>query len=231
MRAVTWQGKRDVRVDEVPDPRIVEPTDAIVRITSTAICGSDLHLYEVLGPYIAAGDILGHEPMGIVRGSRLGGHQPRRRRPGGRARSTFPAAAAGCATAACSPSARPPRCGSRTRARHSSDTRRSTGRSRAARPSTCAFRTRLRADQGRRGRPGRAVPVPVRHPAHRMAGSAVRRCTRRRHPGRFRAGAGRPVRGPDRPAPGHRVIGVDPVPERREMAAGTASRRSTRRDR
>ncbi len=66
MKAVTWQGKRNVRVDEVADPRIEQPTDAIVKITSTAICGSDLHLYEVLGPYMKAGDILGHEPMGIV---------------------------------------------------------------------------------------------------------------------------------------------------------------------
>ena len=66
MRALTWHGKRDVRVDNVPDPRIEEPTDAIVRITSTAICGSDLHLYEVLGPFLDEGDILGHEPMGIV---------------------------------------------------------------------------------------------------------------------------------------------------------------------
>ncbi|WKU05093.1 zinc-dependent alcohol dehydrogenase [Micromonospora sp. HUAS LYJ1] len=66
MKALTWHGKRDVRVDEVPDPRIEAPTDAIVRITSTAICGSDLHLYEVLGPYLKPGDILGHEPMGIV---------------------------------------------------------------------------------------------------------------------------------------------------------------------
>lgn len=66
MKAVTWQGRRKVSVDEVPDPRIQEPTDAIVRITSTAICGSDLHLYEVLGPYMSAGDVLGHEPMGIV---------------------------------------------------------------------------------------------------------------------------------------------------------------------
>ncbi|WDZ87876.1 zinc-dependent alcohol dehydrogenase [Micromonospora cathayae] len=66
MKALTWQGKRDVRVEEVPDPRIEDPTDAIVRITSTAICGSDLHLYEVLGPYLKPGDILGHEPMGIV---------------------------------------------------------------------------------------------------------------------------------------------------------------------
>jgi threonine dehydrogenase-like Zn-dependent dehydrogenase len=66
MKAVTWHGKRDVRVDEVPDPKIEQPTDAIVRVTSTAICGSDLHLYEVLGPFLDEGDILGHEPMGIV---------------------------------------------------------------------------------------------------------------------------------------------------------------------
>jgi len=66
VKALTWQGKRDVRVEDVPDPRIQAPTDAIVRITSSAICGSDLHLYEVLGPYLAPGDVLGHEPMGIV---------------------------------------------------------------------------------------------------------------------------------------------------------------------
>ncbi len=66
MKAVTWQGKRNVQVDNVPDPTIEQPTDAIVRITSTAICGSDLHLYEVLGPFLDSGDILGHEPMGIV---------------------------------------------------------------------------------------------------------------------------------------------------------------------
>ena len=66
MRAVTWHGKRDVRVDTVPDPSIQQPTDAIVRITSTGICGSDLHLYEVMGPFMGEGDILGHEPMGIV---------------------------------------------------------------------------------------------------------------------------------------------------------------------
>jgi threonine dehydrogenase-like Zn-dependent dehydrogenase len=66
MKALTWQGKRSVSVETVPDPVIQEPTDAIVRITSTAICGSDLHLYEVLGPYMHKGDVLGHEPMGIV---------------------------------------------------------------------------------------------------------------------------------------------------------------------
>ena len=66
MRAVAWHGKRDVRVDAVPDPRIEHPTDAIVRITSSGVCGSDLHLYEVMGPFMEAGDILGHEPIGIV---------------------------------------------------------------------------------------------------------------------------------------------------------------------
>jgi threonine dehydrogenase-like Zn-dependent dehydrogenase len=66
MKAVAWHGTHDVRVDTVPDPKIEQPTDAIVRITSSGICGSDLHLYEVLGPFIDAGDILGHEPMGVV---------------------------------------------------------------------------------------------------------------------------------------------------------------------
>ncbi len=66
MKAVVWHGTEDVRVEEVDDPRIQEPTDAIVRITSSAICGSDLHLYKILGMYIDKGSILGHEPMGIV---------------------------------------------------------------------------------------------------------------------------------------------------------------------
>ncbi|MET9802249.1 zinc-dependent alcohol dehydrogenase [Streptomyces sp. NPDC006368] len=66
MRAVTWQGKRDVRLETVPDPRIEQPTDAVIRVTSTGLCGSDLHLYEVLTPYMTPGDVLGHEPMGIV---------------------------------------------------------------------------------------------------------------------------------------------------------------------
>jgi threonine dehydrogenase-like Zn-dependent dehydrogenase len=66
MKAVTFHGKRDVRVDNVPDPTIQEPTDAIIRITSTGLCGSDLHLYEVMGAFMDEGDILGHEPMGIV---------------------------------------------------------------------------------------------------------------------------------------------------------------------
>jgi threonine dehydrogenase-like Zn-dependent dehydrogenase len=66
MRAVAYHSKRDARVDSVPDPTIEEPTDAIVRVTSSGIRGSDLHLYEVLGAFMDEGDILGHEPMGIV---------------------------------------------------------------------------------------------------------------------------------------------------------------------
>jgi threonine dehydrogenase-like Zn-dependent dehydrogenase len=66
VRALTWQGNHDVRVEEVPDPQIEQSTDAIIKVTSSGICGSDLHLYEVLGAFIDAGDVLGHEPMGIV---------------------------------------------------------------------------------------------------------------------------------------------------------------------
>ncbi|GAA3721831.1 threonine dehydrogenase-like Zn-dependent dehydrogenase [Spinactinospora alkalitolerans] len=66
MKALVWHGARDVRVDEVPDPTIQEPTDAVVRITTSGLCGSDLHLYDVLGPFLSPGDILGHEPMGVV---------------------------------------------------------------------------------------------------------------------------------------------------------------------
>ncbi|TDO48312.1 threonine dehydrogenase-like Zn-dependent dehydrogenase [Kribbella sp. VKM Ac-2571] len=66
MKALTWQGKRDVAYGEVPDPIIQQPTDAIIKVTSTGICGSDLHLYEVMAPYLDEGDVLGHEPIGIV---------------------------------------------------------------------------------------------------------------------------------------------------------------------
>jgi threonine dehydrogenase-like Zn-dependent dehydrogenase len=66
MKAVTWHGRRDVRIEDVPDPVIEAPTDAIVRVTSTGLCGSDLHLYETLGAFMTPGDIVGHEPMGYV---------------------------------------------------------------------------------------------------------------------------------------------------------------------
>ncbi|MBV9130990.1 MAG: glutathione-dependent formaldehyde dehydrogenase [Verrucomicrobia bacterium] len=66
MKALCWYGKEDVRVETVPDPKIMNPKDAIVKITSTAICGSDLHLYDGLMPTMEKGDVLGHEPMGEV---------------------------------------------------------------------------------------------------------------------------------------------------------------------
>lgn len=66
MKAVVWHGKEDVQIEEVADPTIQEPTDAIIRVTSSGICGSDLHLYSVLGMFMEEGDVLGHEPMGIV---------------------------------------------------------------------------------------------------------------------------------------------------------------------
>ncbi|MGI5218587.1 alcohol dehydrogenase catalytic domain-containing protein [Nocardia sp. CA-290969] len=78
MQAVTWQGKRNVQVRDIAEPRIQEPGDAVVRVTSTAICGSDLHLYELLGPYMTPGDVLGHETIGVVEevGSEVTGLSP-----------------------------------------------------------------------------------------------------------------------------------------------------------
>ncbi len=67
MRAVTWHGRADVRVDTVPDPTLQDDTDVIVEITSSGICGSDLHLIEVMAPFMTKGDVMGHEPMGVVR--------------------------------------------------------------------------------------------------------------------------------------------------------------------
>jgi threonine dehydrogenase-like Zn-dependent dehydrogenase len=66
MKAVCWHGKGDMRVDNVPDPKIEAPTDAIIRITTTGICGSDLHLYNGLMAGMKSGDVIGHEPMGEV---------------------------------------------------------------------------------------------------------------------------------------------------------------------
>src|SRR5436190_12887809 len=66
MKAVCWQGKGKVHIDNVPEPKILNPRDAILRITTTAICGSDLHLYDGYIPTMESGDILGHEFMGEV---------------------------------------------------------------------------------------------------------------------------------------------------------------------
>lgn len=81
MRAVTWQGRADVQIIDVPDPRIEQPTDIVVRVTSTAICGSDLHLIGPMTPFMTPGDVLGHEFMGIVEEA---GAEVGRLRPGDR---------------------------------------------------------------------------------------------------------------------------------------------------
>ncbi|MCK1797435.1 glutathione-dependent formaldehyde dehydrogenase [Streptomyces sp. XM4193] len=78
MKAAVWNGRHDVRVENVPDPSIEKPTDAVIRVTSSGLCGSDLHLYEVLAPFMTPGDVLGHEPMGVVEetGSQVTGLAP-----------------------------------------------------------------------------------------------------------------------------------------------------------
>jgi hypothetical protein len=84
MRALTWQGKEAVRVADVPDPKILNDRDAIIEVTSCAICGSDLHLYDGFMPVMEPGDILGHEAMGRV--VEVGNRSDLRHHPSRRAR-------------------------------------------------------------------------------------------------------------------------------------------------
>src|SRR3954466_4218121 len=93
MKAVTWQGKKDMQVVEVPDPQIQEPTDVIIKVTSSGLCGSDLHLYETLAPFMEPGDIVGHEPMGVV--EEVGG-AVRSLRPGDRVVVPFNVSCGSC---------------------------------------------------------------------------------------------------------------------------------------
>ncbi|MCL3861436.1 zinc-dependent alcohol dehydrogenase [Actinotalea sp. K2] len=93
MRALTWQGNESLSVETVPDPRIQHPTDAVVRVTSTAVCGSDLHLYSTLGMFLDRGDVLGHEAMGYVEAV---GSEVTRVRPGDRVVVPFVIACGAC---------------------------------------------------------------------------------------------------------------------------------------
>ena len=230
MKALTFHGKRDVRVDEVPDPKIEEPTDAIVRITSTAICGSDLHLYEVLGMFIDEGDILGHEPMGIVEEV---GSEVSHIKAGDRVVIPFNISCGHCwmcdqqLFAQCET----------TQVREQDKGASLFGYTKlygagAGRPGRVPARAAgaLRADQGARERSaGRALPLPLRRPAHRLAGGRVRGDPQGRQRRRLRPRADRPDVRAHRPAPGRRAG------DRRRPRAGapgdgraaTASRRST----
>ena len=146
-------------MEEVPDPRIQEPTDALVEISSTAICGSDLHLYGPLTPFMERGDVLGHEPMGRIVEVGSGGASLD---VGDRVVIPFNISCgpAGCANASSTPSARPPRTASTARAPRCSATPSSTGTCPGPRPSPARAPGPVRADQGAGGAAGRPLPVP-----------------------------------------------------------------------
>ena len=231
MKALTWQGKRSVSVEEVPDPVIQEPTDAIIRITSTAICGSDLHLYEVLGPYMHKGDVLGHEPMGIVEEV---GSAVTNLAKGDRVVIPFNISCGHCymCSQGLQSQCETTQVREKFRAPHCSASPNCTGRSPAARRSTCACRrpSTGRSRWARNGPDERylflsdILPTAwqaVEYADHRRA--APWRCSGSGPVGQFAS--------PDRQALGLRVIGVDLVPERREMAArhGVEDRSTTRK--
>ena len=237
MRALTWQGPRDVRVETVPDPTIEEPTDAIIRITSSGLCGSDLHLYEVMAPFMREGDILGHEPMGVVEAV---GDAVTTLRPGDRVVVLFNIACGHCfmCVQGPKPSARRRRSetGMGGRLFGYSSLR---GRSPARRRSTPCPARRLRPDQSpERPADDRFVYLPtcytawqaVRYAASRQAAACRVAGTHRRHvlPGRPAPGAGqvRRRRGPRTAVPGCAARGHhlplrrrhgrrDPGPDRR----------------
>ena len=230
MKAVTWQGKRDVQVKEMPDPKIEEPTDVVIRVTSTAICGSDLHLYEVLAPYMHQDDILGHEPMGIVEQV---GDAVTHVQPGDRVVIPFNISCGHCFM-----------CDRGLFSQCETTQVRSEGKGAALLGYTQLYgrvpggQARvpagpagpLRPDQGLERGTGREVPVPLRRAAHRVAGRRVRRPRAGRHGRRLRARTdradGRPHRAAQGRLAGHRRS--TPWPSAAPWPRGTASRRSTR---
>ena len=231
MRAAVWHGRRDVRVETVPDPTITEPTDAIIRVTSSGLCGSDLHLYEVMAPFMTPGDILGHEPMGIVEAVGSGGHQPRRRRPGRRPVQhrvrpllhVRPGPAVAVRDDA----------GPRARLRCGAVRLHQAVRPGARRPGRAAARAarRLRPDQGARRSAGRPLPVPVRRacrPPGRASSTpacppaAASSCSVSDRSVTW------PAVSPSTSASSN-VIGIDLVPERLERASARRRRARSRR--
>ena len=194
MKALTWQGTRKVTVEEVPDPRLQHPTDAIVQITSTAICGSDLHLYEVFGPFLDRGDILGHEPMGIVVEV---GAEVRNLSVGDRVVIPFNISCGECfmcrrgLQSQCETTQVKgvrQRCGAVRLHQAVRPGSRGSGGVPAGAP------RRLQPHPRRQGTARRPVSLPQRHPADRLAGSGVRAGSRWRNRRGHGSGPGRPVR-------------------------------------
>ena len=220
MKAVTWQGKRDVRTIEVPDPKIEEPTDAIIKVTSTNICGSDLHLYEVLGAVHGRGRHPRPRADGRRRGGRQRGRATSRSATASSCRSRCRAATASCATSSCTRSARRPRCASTACGAALFGYSKlygevPGGQAEYLRVPQAQF-THIKVPR----RPGgRAVRLPLRRAAHRVAGRRVRRHPARRHASSC-SGSARSATCPpgSRMHQGARVIGVDLVPERLERA-------------
>ena len=227
MKAVTWHGKRDVRVDNVPDPVIEQPNDAIIKVTLERVVWLGPALYEVMMPYMNAGDILGHEPMGIVEEV---GPEVTNLAVGDRVVMPFQIACGSCFMC---DSDLQTQCettqvtAKRAWVRHCSAT--PTVRQRSRRPGRvpAGAAGAVRSDRRSRWSVGRPVPLPVRRPPDRMAGVEYADVAPRRHPGRARARADRRDGVPDRPHRGCRdVIGVDLVPDR--LAAHRPRRRDDR---
>ncbi|WP_344157830.1 alcohol dehydrogenase catalytic domain-containing protein [Kribbella yunnanensis] len=181
MKALTWQGKRKIEYGEVPDPRIEDPTDAVIKVTSTGICGSDLHLYEVMSPFLDAGDVLGHESIGIVEevGSAVTSLSV-----GDRVVVPFQIACGSCFM-----------CNRNLQTQCETTQVREQGMGAALfgytklygagprRPGRIPSRSpgAVRADQGAARSAGRSFRLPVRRAADRLAGGPVRRDPGRRH--------------------------------------------------
>ena len=201
MRAVIWQGAKDIRVEHVPDPKLEADTDIVIRVTSTGLCGSDLHLYEVLAPFMEPGDIVGHEPMGVVEEV---GAAVRHLDIGDRVVDPVQRVVRPLLDVRARP-AEPVRDHPEHRARHRREPARlqqalRSGPGRPGRVPAGPAR-RLRRDQGAQRPAGRPVPVPQRRAAYRVAGGGVRRRSRGRDAAGARGRADRRHGRPDRHAP------------------------------
>ena len=236
MKAVTWHGQRDVRVEDVPDPFVQEPTDAVIRVTTTNICGSDLHLYEPLAPFMGVGNILGHENMGQVVevGSEAGDLKV-----GDRVvdpvpdllRALLDVPAAALHAVRDHAGARP---GHGRGAVRLLQALRRGGRRPGRVPAGAAGA--VHPHQAAGGAAGRPVRLPLRHPAHRLAGRGVRERAGRRHARRPRSRPDRRLRLPHRPAqglprdrrrPGARAAGAGAGPRRRGRRPQRARERTS----